>query len=64
MAKLIDGLQISKQIREELRKQVEEWVKEGNRKPQLTAVLIGDDPASQTYVKNKMKVHDALDLRD
>ncbi|XP_055705352.1 bifunctional methylenetetrahydrofolate dehydrogenase/cyclohydrolase, mitochondrial isoform X2 [Phlebotomus papatasi] len=55
MAKLIDGLQISKQIREELRGQVEEWVKEGNRKPQLTAVLIGEDPASQTYVKNKMK---------
>uniref|UniRef100_A0A1L8DZN2 Putative c1-tetrahydrofolate synthase n=2 Tax=Nyssomyia neivai TaxID=330878 RepID=A0A1L8DZN2_9DIPT len=55
MAKLINGQQIAKQIREELRQQVDEWMEEGHRQPQLTAVLIGDDPASQTYVKNKMK---------
>ncbi|GAB0087848.1 Bifunctional methylenetetrahydrofolate dehydrogenase/cyclohydrolase, mitochondrial [Sergentomyia squamirostris] len=55
MAKLINGVQIAKQIREELSEQVEQWIKEGNRNPQLTAILVGGDPASQTYVKNKMK---------
>jgi 5,10-methylene-tetrahydrofolate dehydrogenase/methenyl tetrahydrofolate cyclohydrolase len=30
--------------------------KGNNRAPQLTAILIGEDPASQTYVRNKMKV--------
>lgn len=30
--------------------------KENHRAPQLTAILIGDDPASRTYVSNKMKV--------
>lgn len=41
----------------ELRDQIQEWmVKGNNRAPQLTAILIGDDPASRTYVNNKMKV--------
>lgn len=56
MAKIIDGKQIAADIRSELRSQVEEWVAMGHKRPQLTAVLIGMDPASQTYVNNKMKV--------
>lgn len=56
MAKIISGIAISKEIRDELRTQIEEWVKNGHRAPHLTAVLIGDDPASHTYVTNKIKV--------
>jgi Tetrahydrofolate dehydrogenase/cyclohydrolase, catalytic domain len=56
MAKLIDGKQIAADIRGELKTQIIEWVAEGNRAPQLTAILIGDDAASSTYVNNKMKV--------
>lgn len=56
MAKLIDGKQIAADIQQELRTHIEQWVKDGHRAPQLTAVLIGDDPASCTYVNNKMKV--------
>lgn len=56
MAKIIDGKQIAEEIRQELRQQIEDWVAKGHRAPQLTAVLIGDDPASHTYVNNKMKV--------
>lgn len=56
MAKLIDGKQIAEDIRQELRTQIEQWVAKGNRAPQLTAILIGEDPASHTYVNNKMKV--------
>lgn len=56
MAKLIDGKQIAADIREELREQIVEWMKQGgHRAPQLTAILIGEDPASNTYVSNKMK---------
>lgn len=56
MAKLIDGKLISEEIRAELKGQVSEWIAAGHRAPQLTAVLIGEDPASCTYVRNKMKV--------
>lgn len=56
MAQLIDGKKIAAEIRQELRSQVEHWVAAGHRAPQLTAVLIGEDPASCTYVNNKMKV--------
>lgn len=55
MAKLIDGKQISADIRSELHEQIEQWMANGNRAPQLTAILIGDDPASNLYVANKMK---------
>uniref|UniRef100_A0AAG5DF07 methenyltetrahydrofolate cyclohydrolase n=1 Tax=Anopheles atroparvus TaxID=41427 RepID=A0AAG5DF07_ANOAO len=55
MAKLIDGKQIASEIRAELREQIVLWKTQGHRAPQLTAILIGDDPASATYVNNKMK---------
>lgn len=54
MAKLIDGKKISKEIQSELREKIQIWIEEGNRPPQLTAILVGDDPASSTYVRNKM----------
>ncbi|XP_063699115.1 bifunctional methylenetetrahydrofolate dehydrogenase/cyclohydrolase, mitochondrial isoform X2 [Culicoides brevitarsis] len=54
MAKLIDGKRIATEIRAELKQKVIEWVKEGHRAPHLTAILVGDDQASQTYVRNKM----------
>lgn len=56
MAKLINGLAIAKEIRQELREHIDEWRNAGHRAPHLTAVLIGDDPASHTYVNNKIKV--------
>lgn len=59
MAKIIDGKQIAEEIRCELRDQINEWVRQGHRPPHLTAVLIGEDPASCTYVNNKMKVSNA-----
>lgn len=55
MAKLIDGKKIAEEIRHELRDKIIKWMAEGHRAPQLTAILIGEDAASQTYVKNKMK---------
>lgn len=62
MAKLINGLAIAKEIRHELKEHIIEWENEGHRPPHLTAVLIGDDPASHTYVNNKIKVCISLTL--
>lgn len=55
MAKLISGVAIAKEIRTELKEQIQQWIGKGFRAPQLTAILVGDDPASHTYVNNKIK---------
>ena len=52
---LLDGRTTSKEIKEEIAKEVKEWVKQGNRKPHLAAILVGDDGASLTYVNAKVK---------
>jgi len=52
--KLIDGKKVSQQIRENIAKSVEE-LKTKNIEPGLVVVLVGDDPASAIYVKNKEK---------
>jgi len=54
-AQIIDGARIAQDIRKELKVEVDEWVAQGNRRPHLTALLVGEDPASATYVKNKMQ---------
>ncbi|XP_013384761.1 bifunctional methylenetetrahydrofolate dehydrogenase/cyclohydrolase, mitochondrial-like [Lingula anatina] len=54
-AKIINGNVLAKQIKLEIRDEVQEWVAAGNKRPHLTAIIVGDDPASHTYVRNKMK---------
>ncbi len=54
MTTLIDGKAISSQIKAEVALEVQELVKLGI-KPSLTVVIVGDDPASQTYVSSKEK---------
>ena len=53
--KLLDGKAESAAIRAEIRQEVEEIVANGGRRPSLTAILVGDNPASKTYVANKEK---------
>jgi methylenetetrahydrofolate dehydrogenase (NADP+)/methenyltetrahydrofolate cyclohydrolase len=52
-AEILDGKAIAAAIREEIRAEVSDWVHAGGPIPCLTAVLVGDDPASQVYVRNK-----------
>jgi methylenetetrahydrofolate dehydrogenase (NADP+)/methenyltetrahydrofolate cyclohydrolase len=54
MAKIIDGKAVAAQIREELKAEVEAIKAQGGA-PGLAVVLVGDDPASQVYVRNKQK---------
>ncbi|NWL87398.1 bifunctional methylenetetrahydrofolate dehydrogenase/methenyltetrahydrofolate cyclohydrolase FolD [Paenibacillus sp. 79R4] len=57
-APIISGKQVSEEIRAGLRAEVEALVKQGLT-PGLAVVLVGEDPASQVYVRNKEKAcHD------
>jgi len=61
-AEIIDGKIISKQLREDLTKKVAEMVAAGKPKPGLATVLVGDDPASQSYVSSKQKASAAVGI--
>ncbi|MCA9192196.1 MAG: bifunctional methylenetetrahydrofolate dehydrogenase/methenyltetrahydrofolate cyclohydrolase FolD [Planctomycetales bacterium] len=52
-AMLLDGKKTASEIRAEVASEVEQWKKQGGKTPKLAAVLVGDDPASQVYVRNK-----------
>jgi methylenetetrahydrofolate dehydrogenase (NADP+) / methenyltetrahydrofolate cyclohydrolase len=52
---LLDGKALSEIIKQELAVEVQELVARGKRPPHLVAVLVGDNPASRSYVRNKMK---------
>jgi methylenetetrahydrofolate dehydrogenase (NADP+)/methenyltetrahydrofolate cyclohydrolase len=54
-ASIIDGKAIAKQIRLEVKDAVEKRLQEGKRRPGLAVVIVGEDPASKIYVKNKRK---------
>jgi len=51
----IDGKQLAQTIKEELAEQVRQRTQAGHRPPHLAAVLVGDDPPSQVYVRNKVR---------
>lgn len=52
---LIDGKKIAAEIKQELADKVAELKSLGKRIPHLVAVLVGNDPASETYVASKVK---------
>ena len=52
---IIDGKQIAQMIRGELREQIAALRAEGKRAPKMAVVLVGHNPASETYVANKLK---------
>ena len=53
--KLIDGKQVSTEIKQNIKVEVDNIIKNGGRQPHLVAVLVGHDGGSETYVKNKVK---------
>ncbi|KAK1332952.1 hypothetical protein QTO34_006483 [Cnephaeus nilssonii] len=54
-AVVISGRKLAQQIKQEVRQEVEEWVAAGNKRPYLSVVLVGENPASHSYVLNKTK---------
>ncbi|NLJ70471.1 MAG: bifunctional methylenetetrahydrofolate dehydrogenase/methenyltetrahydrofolate cyclohydrolase FolD [Clostridiaceae bacterium] len=53
MAQIIDGKLIAENLKQNISKQVKQYLEQGLRKPGLSVILVGDDPASQIYVRNK-----------
>ncbi|MEE4256510.1 MAG: bifunctional methylenetetrahydrofolate dehydrogenase/methenyltetrahydrofolate cyclohydrolase FolD [Bacteroidales bacterium] len=53
--KLIDGKKIAEGIREEIKAEVAKMIDDEDKAPHLAAVIVGEDPASQTYVAGKEK---------
>ena len=54
-ARIIDGKQISTEVKERIAAEVAEYVETEGRTPTLATVIVGDDPASPIYVANKHK---------
>ena len=52
---ILDGKKIAADIRAELKEQVSELLAQGKRAPKLAVILVGHNPASETYVANKIK---------
>lgn len=52
-AKIIDGKHIAKKIKQALKEKMDQRFAEGLRAPGLAVVIVGNNPASQVYVKNK-----------
>ncbi len=61
-ARLIDGKALAQGIRERIAKDVAELHAQTGVRPGLAAILVGDDPASKLYVKNKEKACDAAGI--
>jgi methylenetetrahydrofolate dehydrogenase (NADP+)/methenyltetrahydrofolate cyclohydrolase len=55
MVVIIDGKEIARRRREEVKVEVEALVRRGKEAPKLAVVLVGDNEASQIYVRNKEK---------
>jgi methylenetetrahydrofolate dehydrogenase (NADP+)/methenyltetrahydrofolate cyclohydrolase len=50
---IIDGRAVAQGVRDRVKREVEELVASGGPQPGLATILVGDDPASQIYVRNK-----------
>lgn len=54
-AQLIDGKAIAADLRNNIKKRIDQRLNEGKRQPGLAVILLGSDPASEVYVRNKRK---------
>jgi len=61
MATIIDGKALAKRIREDLKVECEKLKEEGIQ-PKLAVIMVGDNPASKVYVRNKSKACDQIGI--
>ncbi|MFQ1047397.1 bifunctional methylenetetrahydrofolate dehydrogenase/methenyltetrahydrofolate cyclohydrolase FolD [Avibacterium paragallinarum] len=54
-AKIISGVELSKNIKCEITRKIQQYLRQGKRAPGLAVILVGSDPASQIYVESKRK---------
>lgn len=60
---ILDGKGLAKTIKEEIAIEVQNLIAEGHTPPHLVAVLVGDNPASQSYVRNKVRSCDQVNFK-
>lgn len=63
MVKIIDGKILSQQVKDELKVKVAKFKEEFGRDITLAVILVGENPASQVYVKNKIKATEYVGMK-
>ena len=63
MTKILDGKKISQDVKEELKQKVLDFQKKYKRQITLAVILVGDNPASQVYVKNKITATEYVGMK-
>lgn len=63
MATIIDGKKVSENLREDLKIQTEKFTQETGIQPHLVVVIVGNNPASMTYVRNKKRSCEAVGFK-
>ena len=63
MTQIIYGSELSAELKENMRTKVESWVSAGMRTPCLAVILVGDNPASESYVRGKEKACAAVGIK-
>lgn len=61
-ARLIDGKSVAAQVKADVRAQIEALVARGGRRPGLAVVMVGQNPASQVYVRGKRKASEEVGI--
>lgn len=62
-AQILDGKALSQQIQTQIKQEITDLVGNGHRVPGLAVIMIGDNPASQVYVKNKRKACEYVGIK-
>jgi methylenetetrahydrofolate dehydrogenase (NADP+)/methenyltetrahydrofolate cyclohydrolase len=62
-ARIIDGKAVAAAVRERVKEEVEAYEQEMGRTPALATVIVGDDPASEIYVRNKHRACEEAGMR-
>jgi methylenetetrahydrofolate dehydrogenase (NADP+)/methenyltetrahydrofolate cyclohydrolase len=63
MATIIDGKAVAKEVQRQIKEEVDGLERRWNLAPGLAVVLVGDDPASHIYVRNKEKASKEVGIR-
>lgn len=63
MSVRIDGKELAAKLREGIREDVQRFKRERGKEIGLAVVLVGEDPASQVYVRNKIKACEEVGIR-
>lgn len=62
MTTIIYGSELSAQLKEEMKKEIEALVEAGNRRPHLDVIMAGDNPASLSYIRGKKKAAEEVGM--